>query len=54
MSSGKLSIINGILGEKVLFIGILVIIIRVCRIRNFEELVILVWDKNDKEDLEWI
>lgn len=54
MSSGKLSIINVIFGRKILFIGILLIIIRVCRIRNFEKLMIFVWDKNDEEVRDFI
>lgn len=54
MSSGKFSIINVIIGEKILFIGILVIIIRVCRVKYFEELKIEICYENGKEYREYI
>lgn len=48
-SSGKSSIINAILGRKILPTGILPTTTRVCRIRNSEKLMISVRDKNDEE-----
>lgn len=51
MSSGKLSIINGVFNEKILLCGLCVIIRRICRIKYFKELVILIWDVDDKRDL---
>lgn len=53
-SSGKSSIVNEILGEKVLPTDISATTTRVCRIRYSEKLVVSVRDKNDKEDLERI
>lgn len=53
-SSGKSSIINAILGRKILPTGILPTTTRVCRIRNSEKLMISVRDKNDEEDINRI
>lgn len=49
ISSGKFIIVNVIIGEKILFIGIEVIIIRVCRVKYFKELKILICSGIDKE-----
>lgn len=43
MSSGKFKIINEIIGEKILFIGVRVIIMRVCRVKYFKEMKILIY-----------
>lgn len=51
MSSGKLSIINGVFNKKMLLCGVCVIIIRICWIKYFKELVILIWNVNDMSDL---
>lgn len=53
-SSGKSSIINAILGRKILPIGAWPTTTRVCRIRNSEKLMISVRDKNDEKDIERI
>lgn len=49
MSSGKFIIVNVIIGEKILFINVKVLIIRVCRVKYFKELKILICSGNDKE-----
>lgn len=54
ISSGKLSIVNVVIGEKIFFIGIEVIIIKVCRVRYFEELIFVIWDEDDEDYKDWI
>lgn len=49
ISFGKLSIINLIVGEKIFLIGIIVLMLRVCRIRYLEYMMILICNKNEME-----
>lgn len=53
-SSGKSSIINGILGEKILPTGITATTTRVCRIKYAKELLVSARDQNDKKDIKRI
>lgn len=53
-SSGKSSIINAIIGEKILPTGIRATTTKVCRVKHSEELIIATCDENDKDYKDWI
>lgn len=52
-SSGKSSIVNAIIGEKILPTGITAMTTRMCRVRQSEELIFAICDENDTEKV-WI
>lgn len=54
MSSGKSSVINGILGERILPTGIMATTTRVCRIKYSKELLVTFRDQTDKKDIKQI
>lgn len=54
MSSGKSSVINGILGENILPTGIFGKTTRVCRIKYSKDLLVSLRDENDKKYIKKI
>lgn len=53
-SSGKSSIINKIVEQKILPTGIMATTTRVCRIKYAKELLVLARDQNDENDIQRI
>lgn len=53
-SSGKSSIVNAVIGEKILPTGITATTTKVCRVRHSEELIFATCDEDDADYNDWI
>lgn len=53
-SSGKSSIVNAVIGEKILPTAIEATTTKVCRVRHSEELIFATWDEDDEDNKDWI